>query len=119
MHNVRGNLPQRDHAHFARAYCAEEFFAVVANTLALVPVREPQIEHFFASVLAAARCYQLTRTAQSGAEAVDEPVEPRKRRGFEHLQAGNWARIPLGMHRRYTVTAFGRFSVVGVLSIGS
>jgi len=85
----------------------------------ILPRQAPQIEHFFASVLAAARRYQLTRTAQSGAEAVDEPVEPRKRRGFEHLQAGNWARIPLRMGRCYEDVDIGRFRFLRVHSHSS
>lgn len=89
MHNVGVNLPQRNNAHFACTDSLEEILAVIANSLAVVPVREPQIEHFFASVLAAARRYQLARTAQSGAESVYEPAEPRKRRGFEHLQSAD------------------------------
>jgi hypothetical protein len=97
MHDVGMNLPQGDNAHLARANGSEEFLPVIANELTRVPICESQIEHFFASVLAAARRYQLTRTARSGAEAVDQPFEPRKRRSFEHLKGVNSTQIPFRM----------------------
>ena len=55
VNDVGMNLPECDHPHFARANRLEEFLAIVANTLTRVPVRESQIEHFFASILPVAR----------------------------------------------------------------
>ena len=53
------NLPQRDNAHFACAHCPEEFLAIVANTFTRVPIRESQIQHLFANILAFACCFQF------------------------------------------------------------
>ena len=87
LDNVGMNLPQCDNPHFVRANRADEFLPVVKNTRAWIPVREAQIEHFFASIFSVAQRLQFAYTARSCAEAVNEPVEPCERRPFKDLQA--------------------------------
>jgi len=71
LDNVGMNLPQCDNPHFARADRADEFLPILKNTRAWIPIREAQIEHFFASISLVTKCFQFACAARPCAEAVN------------------------------------------------
>src|SRR5215472_5157752 len=58
------------------------------------------------------RRFQFARAARPGAEAVDEPVEPRKRGGFEHSQTSSATQLPLRIGCGYKNAGIGGLTSV-------
>ena len=92
MNHVGMKLPQRDQRHFARAKRRHEFRAVRRDALALIPIREAQIQ----------RALAVQHALASGprAESMHQPAEFSQRARLHDLQAARAADRPAALTAR-------------------
>jgi len=94
VNDIRMNLTQCHHAHFARADRFRESSAVFSHILARMPIGEAEIQYWFVFFVCARRA-KLADSTQTRAEAMNEPLQLRQARGLEDAKIVDAANLPI------------------------